>query len=97
LDYFFRQNSEANWAGIFVPPLPPSPYHTASSRGSGGLGSNDNFVVDEFILPSSNIEFPPSFQDLSIRGILSPGASENSESRNQYTYHGDHSSDLVSS
>jgi hypothetical protein len=55
--------------------------------------------VDEFVLPSSNMELPSSFQDLSIRGILSPTAttSENLESSNQYTYHGDHSSDLVRS
>lgn len=96
---FSRQNSESNWMGLSFPSMlsPSSPYQQPSiSRGSG-VGSNDNFV-DEFLLPSSNLEISSSsIQD--FRGILSPSSisSGNPENRNQYTYRGDHSSDLVRS
>lgn len=92
---FYRQNSETNWIGMFPSMLSPSsPYQQPSSSRGSGIGSNDNFV-DEFVLPSSNLEIPTSsLQD--FKGILSPAtATSGPENRNQYTYRGDHSSDLV--
>lgn len=95
-----RQNSESNWVGILpsTPFIPSSPYQAtiiSSSRGSGGNSSSDNFIPDDFLLS----EFPTigsTFHEL--KGILNSSPSDPTtatEIRNQYTYRGDHSSDLV--